>query len=247
MLLAYVDETGDLGWSDAADPIFGMSAVVVSDELESEARNALTKLREMFSLPPGAVIEWKRIRPHEKRLFIADTLSDSPAKFIHVCMFKHHLTEMNHDPTALYLYTLRFMVERLTWIARRLDRPIHVRFAQMRKTGGNKVNSYLAQVRKRPNSIEWQYLFQEKVFVHPLAQYEMLQMADLSAGPMHSAFVPTQLGYEVTDYLRQLSPALWRPVGRTAYPTFGFKAFPGPDRKKLTVLEDRHPILKTLS
>ncbi|MBU1227036.1 MAG: DUF3800 domain-containing protein [Actinobacteria bacterium] len=246
-LLAYVDETGDLGWGPNANRIFAMSAVVVDAEHESVVRATLASMRDTLGLPAKTPLQWKQLRQHEKRLFVADTIGGMPVTILQVCMFKDHLTGMNRSAEALYLYSFRYLVERLSWLAKRNGTLVRIRLAQHKVAGEQSIKQYLAKVKAKPNEneVEWDYLEPDRVFVHRPDQYEMLQLADLTAGPIHSALVPTSLGYLIDDYLLRISPRIWRPYGK-AYPSYGFKVFPGPAASKLASLEAAFPVLTLL-
>ena len=242
---AYVDETGDLGWGDRSSPIFAMSAVVVQPEDEGRVRDALSGLRATFGIDDSGSLQWKKTRSHDRRLHLATTVAGLPIDLVQVVMFKRFLGGTTQGAEALYLYTLRLLLERITWIGRGANRVARVRLAQIRVTGERKINSYLSKVWNTPNTIEWAYLEGNRVLVHRPEHFEILQLADLTAGPINSAFVETDLGNLVPDYLLRQAPALWR-RDSSAYPSYGFKVMPGPRRELIAKLEAAHPVLKQL-
>ena len=122
---------------------------------------------------------------------------------------------------------------------------IIVRLAQFKGVGRRKIDEYLRLVKKTQNSVEWMRLADDRVRIHRPEHYELLQVADLSAGPIHSAIVPTPLGYVEPEYLLRLRGVLWRPYG-AAYPTYGFKVMPGPKRNRLEAVEAAYPFVTQL-
>ena len=238
-LSVYVDETGDPGWSDKAAPIFALSGVAFEKECEGHGRELLAQLRAALHKPENTVLHWKLNTAHEKRLVISNAIAASHSlQLLQVCMFKGHLDRMNRDPAGIYQYSLRLLVERASWLARRLGRAATVRISQIQDIGQPTIDHYMRLISRLDNRIEWRHL--NGVYVHQPHQFELLQLADLSAGPIHRAFVPDKQ-YQTLEprYLELLRPLMWTGEDRAPCPRYGFKIMPGPNKGKVAaVLRD---------
>jgi hypothetical protein len=98
-----------------------MSAVAFSDAAVGAVAKLLEKLRADLGRGPGQELHWSKINTHQQRLHIAQTIGSAGFLTISsVIVCKRHFSPgqqpMAEDPA--YLYTLRFLLERLSWIAR---------------------------------------------------------------------------------------------------------------------------------
>jgi hypothetical protein len=130
---------------------------------------------------------------------------------------------MASDPQAVYLYTLRFTLERLSWIARDRGEQIIVTFAHVKNFPYQRLREYLATLRGIPTSIEWQWI--RDVRINQPNKLELLQVADIAASSTLKAFQPDR--HDVTEerYVRELGTCLYRrPPG--ALTSYGMKVHP---------------------
>jgi Protein of unknown function (DUF3800) len=218
MLRAYVDESGDKGTSPTATDFFVMSAIIVDDAGRAAIQGRLAAIRNHLNKPSGTVLHFARnIKDHGARVYVCRELAAVPNVTItNVILCKRFLTPgalMASDPQAVYLYTLRFTLERLSWIARDRGEQIIVTFAHVKNFPYQRLREYLATLRGIPTSIEWQWI------------RELLQVADIAASSTLKAFQPDR--HDVTEerYVRELATCLYRrPPG--ALTSYGMKVHP---------------------
>jgi hypothetical protein len=118
-----------------------MSAIVVSDTDRPSVQGRLAAIRNNLGKPPGTVLHFaKNIRQHGARVYVCQQLATlTGVTIVSVVMCKRHWTNaamLTQDPQAVYLYTLRLMLERLSWIARDRGEEIIVTFAHVKKGRG---------------------------------------------------------------------------------------------------------------
>lgn len=228
MIRAYVDESGDRGASPTATDLFVMSAAVVTDEHRPAVQGRLGSIRHQLGKPPGTVLHFaSNIRDHGARVFVCQQLAQLESlTFVNVIMCKRLWTRapvLTTDPQAVYLYTLRFMLERLSWIARDAGDEVVVTFAHVKSFPYNRLRAYLARLHDLPTSIEWDSI--RDVRINQPKTLELLQVADIAASSALKAFQPDRFGVTEQRYLRELAPRLCRrPPG--AVTSYGMKLHP---------------------
>lgn len=118
----YVDETGDRGQSADSSPVFGMAALLVSDEGASPLRRAIEQLRSDFGVPEGRIMSWKNdLKNHDRRRRAAEVLGSVPGiKVCYVYAAKNelHPTSYKSDPTRFYNYVAMRTYRSILWAAR---------------------------------------------------------------------------------------------------------------------------------
>lgn len=75
---AYIDETGDRGFTAKSSPYFGFGAVLVPDEVDMTLRAAVQQMRTDFQIAPGGTLHWVehlRARQHTRRKYAARLLA----------------------------------------------------------------------------------------------------------------------------------------------------------------------------
>lgn len=124
LLGAYVDETGDRGFTTKSSPIFGITAVLVADELDAMMRSAVTTLRSDFGVE-GVPLLWSRYcgpAHHDRRRHVARTLAKVPGlQAIYVMIDKLRSPDsaaMRTDQRLAYNYVARLAFERIALAAR---------------------------------------------------------------------------------------------------------------------------------
>jgi hypothetical protein len=225
---AYVDESGDRGWTlrppdlppgvrGGSSRIFSLTAVLIPAGAEHEALRAWDVITPQVGRRPGDVVHWQNVKGHGARRHLAATVAALPnVRVISVVLCKHHLQHAAglHDPGRLYNWTLRLLVERLSWFGHRSGDTVAATFSQVKGLRPELLHDYIDKLRGRDDTyMEWASLMLPFGISTPTNR-RMLQLADTASGAIFSAFEPDDLGYVTRDYLDIVRPALWRRPGR---------------------------------
>lgn len=100
-------------------PSFVTSAVVIPAEHEQSIAPSLAKLRVDVGRRSSDTVHWRNLKSHSQRLHAAKTLGAQGELVVStVLVCKDHLPPAALDEDQAYLYTLRLLLERLSWLAR---------------------------------------------------------------------------------------------------------------------------------
>lgn len=198
---AYVDETGDRGHGPSSSPIFGMSAVLVDEKAELEARGAIDVLRADFGTPATRPLSWKEdIKTnHDRRAHAAEVLASAPGvRVIHVVASKAKLRDGSYrdHPTLFYNVVAYAALQRILWSANYWpggSRGVEVRFGHVRNHDHTDTHRYF-QIRQRIDAPRTPFHLMTHLGWVSADQFEMSQAADIYAGFLKSAFWPSQWG-----------------------------------------------------
>lgn len=228
VLRAYVDESGDRGASPTATDFFVMAAAVVNDENRPGVQGRLAAIRHHLNKPPGTVLHFaSNIREHGARVYVCQQLGGLAALTVtNVVMCKRLFEEaamLTTDPQAVYLYTLRLMLERLSWIARDRNETVVITFAHVKNFPYRRLHEYLDILRGIPTSIHWEAI--QDVRINQPKKLELLQVADVAASSVLRAFQPDRHGVTEQRYLNEFATRLYRrPPGSIT--SYGMKLHP---------------------
>jgi hypothetical protein len=203
-----------------------MSALVFDDDHEGDVTETIAQLRAELGRRPGDQLHWVNLKSHSLRLHAARTLGTSPHLLISsVVVCKRHFIEMERlesEDTA-YLYTFRYLLERLSWIARDRGRILDFTLAHIQRFPISRLRMYESALAEREDcSIKWAYVEPGKI--DQPARVEALQLADLVASSTAAAFEPDQYGNTERRYLEELGPRLYRRNGNLL--SYGMKLHP---------------------
>lgn len=214
-----------------------MSAVVVFNSQEGEALDFLAGLRGRLRRKPGDVLHWKNYNAHTDRLLASSEvgLRADLFKISSVVVCKQHLPANNDfDHDRAYLYTFRFLLERLSWLARSRGAELNYVLGHVVRFKLPKLREYEARLRSMSPTqcqIAWDFVDPAGGRIDQPARVELLQVADIAASAVGVAFNPDPNGFTETRYLRNLLPATYRPEGRLLT-TYGLKMHPWNDNTK---------------
>jgi hypothetical protein len=149
--------------------------------------------------------------------------------------------EVITDEDMAYMYTFRFLLERLSWFARDRDSSVAFTLAHIVRFKLSKLRQYEAALRADPSTqIAWQCIAGPGSLDQPL-RVEHLQLADIAASATFKAFEPDDFGNSEPRYLTALSPRLYRrPPGKLT--SYGLKMHPWTEAAK-----SAHPWVADLS
>ncbi|MFC7867380.1 DUF3800 domain-containing protein [Streptomyces murinus] len=226
-LHAFIDEAGVRSRSRSSSDHFVMTAIVLADQDLPAAAQFLAQLRSDLGRGPKDTLHWVALKKHEQRIHAAKFLGGQEwATISNVVACKRHLSTQITD-SQFYLYTFRYLLERLSWLARDSHATLtytlaHITRPQM--TIGE-LRQYEASLQAMPTSIEWGALDPKGGRIDQPDRTDILQCADLAASATFRAFEPDNYGNTEGRYLHELSPRLYRRHGG-AITSYGMKLHP---------------------
>lgn len=217
-VFAYVDETGDRGIVGKASPIFGMSAVLVTDSSGQALREAVKQLRADFGIAPGRVMSSKdHTKTHSRRLRAAQVLSGVPdIKIIYVYCEKSQVKAGSYTQNRdlFYNYVALKMYKNILWAARNwqgLGVELHTRFGHVRGHDHVSTKTYfqrqLQYEPKVPSGIE------KGLKWVSADRYLESQAADLYGSFLKQAIWPDEFGNTEPRFLQ----TVWGQIRRGSY------------------------------
>lgn len=236
-LHAFIDEAGQRARSAQSSDHFLMSAVVVPDENCADAAATLAQLRTDLARRPGDVLHWRNIKSHSQRLRVVQTLRDQPWLTISsVVVCKNHLTGPALDDDTASLYILRYLWERLSWLARDQQRMLAYTLSHIVRFKIAKLRGYEELLRCSPNvQVAWGWLDPKGGHIDQPDRVELLQLADSAASATFAAFENDTFGNTENRYLAEMSPRLYRrPGGKLT--SYGLKMHPWSENARAACL-----------
>jgi hypothetical protein len=237
---AYVDESGDRGWKPrpANTPLgtragssqhFDMTAVIVPDGSQTPILDRWSDAAEEIGRDRLDPIHWVNVRNHAQRLHLSAVVGAFPQLLVCSVVFsKWDVKNVRAvtRPEYLYNWTLRLLVERLSWFARSMTDTLVMHFAEVSGLSPSVIGAYLSKLQMIDTQIDWRWLVLPAKVNTPINQ-RMLQVADTASGAVHTAFEWDDYGSVEGHYLANIRPRIWRPPGGAMH-KYGLKVSPWP-------------------
>jgi hypothetical protein len=135
-----------------------------------------------------------------------------------------------------YLYTLRFLLERLSWIARDTNHELHYTIAHVVRFPMYKLREYENALRAMDSTVckvAWDHVDGHGGRIDQPSRVEMLQFADATASATFAAFEPDAFANTEARYLQEMGSRLWRRgTGVNRLTSYGLKIHPWNDDTK---------------
>jgi len=128
-----------------------------------------------------------------------------------------------------YLYTLRFLLERLSWLGEKYDTVTSYTLSHVKHFRVENLKYYESKLREMgtETQIHWPYIDPRGGRISNDKTIESLQLADLLASATARAFEANESGPPDRQYLLQLVPHLYRgPSGPHTITSYGLKMHP---------------------
>ncbi len=135
------------------------------------------------------------------------------------------------NESQLYLYSFRFVLERLSWMGRDQASPVSYTLAHIIRFKLAELRHYEAALRSISTNIAWDGIAGPGQLDQP-QRLEELQLADLVASAIGSAFNPDEFGNVETRYVHAMMPRLYRYKPTSAVTSYGLKMHPWNDMTK---------------
>ena len=140
---------------------------------------------------------------------------------------KHALPGSLTDDQS-YLFTLRLLLERVSWFSRDNGWLADYTLAHIVRFQKSKLQDYEALLRGSADCrIDWGHLDSRGGRINQPSRVPYLQIADIAASSVGQAFNPDAFGNTETRYLREILPRLWQ-HGQTGnrLTSYGLKIHP---------------------
>ena len=230
----YIDEAGDRGISAQSSKHFVVSAIIVADGSDAQARAELDGLRKDLGRHPGQVLHFQKFSHSQRLKAVQDLATFSIAAITNVVLCKRLLRQQTpagdmayiSNPDPMYLWAVRLLLERVSWYARdHGGGEAVVTFAHVRRFPAHKLHDYRSALKQSETQIDWPTYNGHPFRIASPDKVELLQLADTAASAFFRAVEPDAYGNTEQRYLAELAPKLYRRFpGNVA--SYGLKVFP---------------------
>jgi len=219
-----------------------MAAVVCRDQNLDRLDELLRRIKREIGRRDDQKLTWKKVKRPEHRAKIAEMLG-SP-RFIQIAaviVCKRHLQPPIRDKDAAYLYTFRFLLERLSWLGARHEEQTKYTLSHIKGFKARRLPEYEANLRLMGTAteIKWDYLDPLGGRISNDSTTPRLQLADLATSAVARAFNSNLLSPPDQGYLLSSLPSIFRgPVAGRAnvLTSYGLKMHPWTRRPDVQAL-----------
>jgi len=118
----YIDESGDEGIETGGSRWFILGSLIIPEEEDLQSSTMVSRVKKKFGHDDKYVLQWKRIKKHSQKLYVCQEYQTEQWTFTCVATDKTHpfITKAPSRKVkyALYFYSARLLLERLSWYAR---------------------------------------------------------------------------------------------------------------------------------
>jgi hypothetical protein len=238
--VVYIDESGDEGFrfkktSDqqgGSSEWFVLSAAIVAT---SQDLRLVHGVREAIGrLSRSNRFHFVQMR-HDRRIAWIDQISKFPITAASVIVHKPTLQSQSFENKwALYFYTTRFLLERVSWFCRDRRPENDTGNGKARLVFSNRANlpyeelrTYVRKLGQNPSvKIDWKVIDPDLIEPHFDHQFVCLQIADAIASGVASALELSRYGFTEDRYVKMIRKIVYSRSGN--YSAYGMKFFPKP-------------------
>jgi uncharacterized protein DUF3800 len=239
MLHAFIDESGDDGFSTKSTEWLVVVAFVVHKARSAAAIENWGKCKIDAHRRPDERLHWKNLEHNAKKAVLRRVLEcefDVVAVAAHKPSFAPDEVLRLKCPT-LYCFLTKFLVERLSWLAREHNCKVNITFEDRPQVNFTELREYIFVKLKEPGvntQISFEHLggFNCK----HVSQEVRLELADTMAGAIGNGLNNDAFGGIETSYALHLLPKIWARRGNLY--SYGFKICPAVDRSKFQLFSD---------
>lgn len=233
--VVYVDESGDEGFSfdRGSSEWFVLSAVVTRKASDLETVKLVDVVRAKLNKRPRKPLHFRDLR-HEHRLPFIDEIAKARLRTISVLVHKPSLGEPEKfdQRYRLYFYSVRFLLERVSWLCRDNlrsddsgDGSAAIVFSNRSGMSYGEMKDYLDRLRANSEAwgvtVHWDAVRTDRISAVTPGKRMGLQIADAEATATFYAVERSRVGFTEDRYVRMLKPVVYHHQGR--YLGYGIK------------------------
>lgn len=177
-----------------------------------------------------SVIHFHKLN-HEQRIAVSAALGQSQFAFLTINADKPRIESPQlKTGYALYFYMTRYLLERLSWLARDAPLPsngrreIKIIFSNRSRMSYDDLRSYVTRLRGMQTSIYWPAIDEALITTRTHKELIGLRAVDAVASGIRWGLELSPYGFCEDRYLRLMAPRVYRRNGR--YRSYGMKFFP---------------------
>jgi len=199
-LLAFVDETGDRGYSKKSSEYFAMTAVIFSASVQQKVKDCIANIKARMGIPLKMPLHWyKHCRMHEDRKFITGEISKLEGVTVIYVISDKKTTPKNH--TIFYNVVAALTLERILRHSEKLNRKVCVWFGHVKGFNHSTTIDYFQKRDWR--KINYNVLLEQPKWI-PADTNSGIQLADQYAGILGAAMIADKHGNFETSYLEKI-------------------------------------------
>ena len=213
----YIDESGDEGINTGGTRWFILGALIVPEHLDLQTSRMVPRTKAAIGKAENWTLRWSDVRSHDKKLRICQELLTEGWAFSCVVADKEHPVIRNapglRNKWALYFYSTRFLLERLSWYARdHAGQKASLIFEHRRNMDYDEMKEYLQLLRNRdpPTEMAWANIDWKDFDVVTKGKSRLLQGADCLCGALSDALDWSPLGFVEPRYILSLGERFYR-------------------------------------
>lgn len=237
--VVYVDESGDEGFSfeRGSSEWFVLSGVITHAATDLETVKLVDVAKSLLKKPVKKPLHFRKLK-HEQRLPFVGLIADAKLKVVNIMVHKKSIREpeMFRERYRLYYYSVRYLLERVSWYCRDHKDPdgygdgsANIVFSNRGGMSYCELRDYLSLLKRtsvvRDVRIDWDVLNPEQVQAFSPGKRMGLQIADAVATSSYYALKQSDYGYIEDRYIRMLKPIIYHHRGQ--YLGYGLKFWPG--------------------
>ena len=199
-LLAFVDETGDRGYSKKSSEYFAMAAVILPASVQQMVKDCIAKIKTQFGVPIKVPLHWrKHCNYHEFKKFTAGEIAKIEGVTVIYVISDKKTVPMDH--AKFYNIVAASTLERILKFAEECDTKVCVRFGHIRGFDHTGTLDYF-------NNRVWRIGDYKRLVDAPkwiFAENNTgIQLADQYAGILSSAMTADRFGNFEPSYLETI-------------------------------------------
>jgi hypothetical protein len=239
--VAYVDESGDEGFSFSLVPgrgssrWFVLSAALVRVQEDGDTVTLMRDLRSAFGLPTCRQVHFRKLT-HSRKMEWGKRIGSSHVRTVSIAIQKQELSapEKFRDGNRLYHFAVRLLLERVSWCCRDAkydqgDGTVRVIFSNRGSLSYEDIRRYASLLQGQAAQgadirVHWPAVSINAMCARPHDQLAGLQVADAVAAATFAGLTEDEFGYREERYMQEMWPRVYRHRGQFA--GYGLKVFP---------------------
>lgn len=216
----YIDEAGDEGIGTGGSRWFILGAILVPDNIDPQTSTMVNRIKKTFGKSDHWTLHWCEIKKHDQKRYICQELQTEQWTFACVAADKNHpyITKALglKEKYALYHYSARLLIERLSWYARDNGNEKALPIFEYRSNiSYDEMREYFRHLRSwmPPTRISWSNVEHKHFKILPKKNSRLLQATDCLCGAVKDALEYSGYGFVEPSYILSMGGRFYRHRG----------------------------------